>query len=114
MRANVPKLTKKSRPMVASQFADFERCFGDDPNGRGKRSQSDSHDDRWRCFSIKEIEDKHYKLDAFKWLRDEEFDNPDDLPEPEELITEAMEELQFALDDLSEIQRLLDGNGAAA
>ncbi len=42
----------------------------------------------------------------FKWLRDEELDDPDELPEPEELITEAMEELQLALDDLADIQRL--------
>jgi type I restriction enzyme M protein len=38
-------------------------------------------------------------------------DDPDDLPEPEELITEALEELQLALDDLADIQRLLDGAG---
>ena len=35
-----------------------------------------------------------------------------ELPEPEELITEAMEELQLALDDLADMQRLLEGNGA--
>ncbi len=111
-RANVPKITKKSRPLTASQFADFERCYGDDPNGRSKRSEGDSPDGRWRCFSIDQIKERHYKLDAFKWLRDEEQDDPDDLLEPEELITEAMEELQFALDDLTDIQRLLDLSGA--
>ena len=61
---------------------------------------------------IDEVKDRHYKLDAFKWLRDEEADDPDELPEPEELITEAMEELQLALDDLADIQRLLEGNSA--
>ena len=61
---------------------------------------------------IDEIKEHHYKLDAFKWLRDEELDDPDDLPEPEELITEAMEELQLALDDLADIQRLLEANGS--
>ena len=39
-------------------------------------------------------------------------DDPDELPEPEELITEAMEELHLALDDLADIQRVLEGNGA--
>lgn len=65
-------------------------------------------------LSIEEIRAKHHKLDAFKWLRDEELDDPDELPEPEELIAEAMEELQLALDDLADIQRLLEGNGVAA
>ncbi len=113
-RANVPKITKKSRPLTASQFAEFERCYGDDTNGRSKRSEDDSPDGRWRCFTIDQVKERHYKLDAFKWLRDEELDDPDDLPEPEELITEAMEELQLALDDLADIQRLLEGNGVVA
>jgi type I restriction enzyme M protein len=112
-RANVPKITKKSRPLAAAHFADFERCYGDDPNGLSTRSVEESLDDRWRSFTLDEIKDKHYKLDAFKWLRDEEQDDPDDIPEPEELITEAMEELQLALDDLADIQRLFEGNGAS-
>jgi type I restriction enzyme M protein len=112
-RANVPKITKKSRPLALKHFAEFEQCFGDDPNGRSNRADTKSAEGRWRSFSVDEIKAHHYKLDAFKWLRDEELDDPDDLPEPEELITEAMEELQLALDDLGDMQRLLDGNGAA-
>ena len=53
----------------------------------------------------------HYKLDAFKWIRDLELDDPDDLPEPEELVTEAMEELKLALDELADLQQLLESNG---
>ena len=110
-RANVPKITKKSRPLTAAHFTEFETCFGRDPNGLSTRSESDSAQDRWRSFAIDDVKRHHYKLDAFKWLRDEELDDPDDLPEPEELITEAMEELLLALDDLTDIQTLLEGNG---
>ncbi|TDO29485.1 type I restriction enzyme M protein [Kribbella sp. VKM Ac-2527] len=110
-RANVPKITKKSRPLALKHFAEFEHCFGDDPNGRSKRVESDSAEDRWHSVTLDEIKGHHYKLDAFKWLRDEELDDPEQLPEPEELLTEAMEELQLALDDLGDIQRLLEGNG---
>ena len=112
-RSNVPKITKKSRPLTLKHFAEFEKCYGEDPNGLSARALSDSAQDRWHSFSIAEVKDKHYKLDAFKWLRDEEIDDPDELPEPEELITEAMEELQLALDDLADIQRLLEGNGSS-
>jgi type I restriction enzyme M protein len=111
-RANVPKITKKSRPLTAKHFAEFEKCYGDDPYGMSKRSAGDSTQDRWRKFAMEEVKEHHYKLDAFKWLRDEERDDPNELPQPEELITEAMEELQLALDDLADIQRLLEGNGA--
>jgi type I restriction enzyme M protein len=110
-RANVPKITKKSRPLSLKHFAEFEKCYGDDPNGLSERSQRQSKEGRWHSFTIDEITEHHYKIDAFKWLRDEELDDPDNLPEPEELITEAMQELQLALDDLADIQRLLEGNG---
>lgn len=108
-RSNVPKITKKSRPLSPRHFAEFEKVYGDDPNGHSKRSESDSAEGRWRSFSLDEVKAHHYKLDAFKWIRDEELDDPGNLPEPEELITEAMEELQLALDDLADIQRLLEG-----
>lgn len=111
-RSNVPKITKTMRPLTAEHFAEFEHCYGHDPNGSGKRSESDSAESRWRNFSIEEIKAHHYKLDAFKWIRDEELDDPDEMPEPEELITEAMEELQLALDDLADIQQLLENSSA--
>ena len=110
-RANVPKITKKIRPLTTKYFSEFESCYGADPNGLSQRSASDSAQGRWRSFNIDEIKGHHYKLDAFKWIRDEDVDDPDDLPEPEELITGAMEEIQLALDDLTDIQRLLEGDG---
>jgi type I restriction enzyme M protein len=110
-RANVPAITKKSRPLTAKYFTEFEACYGADPNGQSKRSETDSSDGRWRQFTLEEVKARHYKIDAFKWIRDEELDDPDDLPEPEELITEAMEELKLALDDLDDIQRLLEVSG---
>jgi type I restriction enzyme M protein len=108
-RANVPKITKKSRPLSAKHFAEFEKCFGSDPNARGIRKEADSTEDRWQSFTLDEIKAHHYKLDAFKWIRDDTSEDPDELPEPEELITEALEELQLATDELMDVQRLLDG-----
>ena len=110
-RANVPKITKKSRPLQAKHFSEFEECYGSDPNGRAERSEEDSAQGRWRSFALEEVKAHHYKLDAFKWIRDEDADDSDELPEPEELVTEAMEELQLALDDLADIQRLLEVAG---
>jgi type I restriction enzyme M protein len=113
-RANVPAITKKSRPLTAKYFAEFEACYGTDADGQSKRSETDSRGGRWRRFTLDEIKKHHYKLDAFKWIRDDELDDPDQLAEPGELITEAMEELQLALDDLADVQRLLDVRGVEA
>jgi len=111
-RANMPKVTKKSRPLIAAHFAEFEHCYGSDPNGRSSRSETDSPDGRWRSFTLDEVKQGHYKLDGFKWMRDEDADDADDLPEPEELITQIMAELQLAMDQLADMQTLLEnGDG---
>jgi type I restriction enzyme M protein len=107
-RANVPTITKKSRPLSAAHFAGFERCFGNDPNGRAQRSASDSPDDRWRRFTLDEIIERGYKIDSLKWLRDDELEDPDEIRDPAELLTDAIVELQTAVAELHELQKLLD------
>jgi type I restriction enzyme M protein len=112
-RANVPKVTKTQRPLTPGHFAEFECCYGEDPNGKSARSEDDSAEGRWRRFPLAEVKERHFKLDSFKWIRDRELDDFDELAEPEELITEAMEELQLALDGLADIQLVLEGSGSS-
>lgn len=102
-RTNVPGITKKDRPLTSDHFAEFEKCFGADPNGRSKRKPSDSKEDRWRSFSIDQIRERNFKLDGFKWLKEDSLEDSDDLPEPEELATDAIEELRAAVDDLNAV-----------
>jgi len=106
-RSNVPKITKKSRPLTAEHFAGFEQCYGDDPTGRAARSASDSPDGRWRSFTLDEIKAHEYKLESFKWLKDEEADDHGTLLDPEELVADATRELRAALDDLTKLEGLL-------
>jgi type I restriction enzyme M protein len=107
-RTNVPHITKKDRPLTPEHFKEFEKCFGVDPNGRAKRKASDSKEDRWRSFSGAEVKERSYKLDGFKWLKDDSFDEGDDLPEPEELATEAVGQLEGAVAELNAVLRLLE------
>jgi type I restriction enzyme M protein len=107
-RSNVPHITKKDRPLIAEHFAAFERCFGADPNGGAKRKTSDSKEDRWRSFSIDEVKSRDFKIDSLKWLKDESLDNGDGLLEPEELATDAIEELEAAVIDLREIIAMIE------
>ncbi len=118
-RSNVPGITKKDRPLTAEHFAEFEKCFGDDPNGRGKRKPSQSPadrgylgGDRWRCFTLAEMETRDFKLDSFKWLKDDSLEDADELPPPEELATDAISELEAAVEELNAVLVLLEnGNG---
>jgi type I restriction enzyme M protein len=114
-RTNVAGITKKDRILTPEHFKEFEKCFGSDPNGRAKRKTSDSKEDRWRSFSIQEVKDRHFKIDALKWLRDDSLDDADNLPEPEELATDAIAELESAVEELNAIIVLLEnGNGNGA
>jgi type I restriction enzyme M protein len=107
-RTNVPAFTKKDRPLLAGHFAAFEKCYGPDPDGRAKRSQKDSKDDRWRPFEIKEVKERGFKLDGLKWLKDELLEDSDDLPAPEELAAEAVTELEAAVGELKKVMAELD------
>jgi type I restriction enzyme M protein len=118
-RSNVPGITKKDRPLASEHFAEFEKCYGADPNGRSKRKESDSPagkgflgGDRWRPFTLAEVEARDFKLDSFKWLKDDTLEDADELPPPEELATDAISELETAVEELSAVLALLEnGNG---
>jgi type I restriction enzyme M protein len=114
-RSNVPGITKKDRPLTAAYFAEFEKCYGDDLNGRSKRKEGQSPagrgylgGDRWHCFSLAEVEARAFKLDSFKWLKDDSLEDAGELPPPEELATDAISELEGAVEELNAVLVLLE------
>jgi type I restriction enzyme M protein len=107
-RSNIPGCTKKDRPLTADMFTGFEKCFGKDPNGNSKRIDL-GPEGRFRSFDIKEIKERGYKLDI-KWLKDDSLDDPNDLPEPQDLIEEAVTELEAVVDELNDISTMLENN----
>lgn len=109
-RANVPGVTKKSRPLTAQHFVEFESCYGIDPNGRSKRTDQ-GETGRFRKFHISEVKERGYKLDI-TWLKDDSLEDADDLPEPEVLAAEAITELEAAVDGLREILAMIEANGS--
>lgn len=109
-RTNVPGITKKDRPLTPAHFTEFEACYGRDPDGFSPRKPGESKDDRWRRFEIGEVRQRDFKLDSFKWLKEESLDDADDLPEPEELATDAIAELEAAVEELNQVLALLENS----
>lgn len=105
-RSNVPGITKKDRPLTKDHFAEFEKAYGKDPNGQGKRTDG-GETGRFRKFSRQAIKERGNKLDV-TWLKDESLEDSDDLPDPQELATEAVTELEALVDDLREIIALVE------
>jgi type I restriction enzyme R subunit len=104
-RSNVPGITKKDRPLTPQHFAEFEQCYGNDPNGLSKRIDM-GDEGRFRRYHISEIKEQDYKLDI-TWLKDDSLEDTDELPEPQDLVAEAIMELEAVVDDLKEIVILL-------
>ncbi len=111
-RSNVPGITKKERPLSPAHFAEFEKCYGDDPNGGSKRKDL-GEQGRLRKFHISEIKERDYKLDI-TWLKDESLEDVEDLPEPQDLAAEAITELEAVVDDLKDLLSLIENEETVA
>lgn len=107
-RTNVAGITKKDRQLTKEHFGEFIDCYGTDPNGKAKRNPKDAKDDRWRVFDIEEVRKRGFKLDGLKWLKDEGVEDGNDLPEPEELLTSAIAELDGAAKELRDVLNILN------
>ena len=105
-RSTVPGITKKDRPLTATHFEEFEKAYGKDPNGLSKRADA-GEASRFRNFHISDIKARGYKLDV-TWLKDDSLEDSDELPEPQDLASEAITELESVVDDLREIITLLE------
>ena len=105
-RSNVEGITKKDRPLSEKHFEEFEKCYGSDPNGRSRRKDL-GEEGRVRCFTIDDVKERNYKLDI-TWLKDESLEDSDELPEPQDLASEAITELEAVVDDLKDIVELLE------
>jgi hypothetical protein len=73
----------------------------------------DSTEDRWRCLAIREVKDRTFKLASFKWLKEKSVADADELPETDELATDAIAELDGALEELTAVLTLLEKKDSA-
>lgn len=108
-RSNVPGVTKKDRPLSAQHFMEFEACYGANANGLSARKEN-GEQGRFKKFHIDAIKERGYKLDI-TWIKDETLDDADNLPEPQDLISEAVTELEAVVDDLKDILEMIELNG---
>ena len=87
--------TLKTNPLRREDLDDFVACYK--AENRHKRKESE----RFHCFSYDELvkRDKA-SLDIF-WLKDDSLEDAANLPAPDVIAAEIMEELQAALDEFA-------------
>ncbi len=92
LRANMPKFGKRT-PLMAKHFEAFEKAY------EAKKRKDEGEEGRFRCFSREYIAEHEDSLDI-SWIKDDSLEDAADLPTPDVLATEAMEELSGAMNDL--------------
>ncbi len=107
LRTNM-RFTLKKNPLRLADLEDFIACYN--PENINKRTETYSDttpDGRWRKYSYDDIvkRDKT-SLDIF-WIKDKSLADLDNLPPPEELAQDIMENLQNALESFGEVVRKL-------
>lgn len=103
-RTNV-HFTLKQHPMTDSNLDDFVKCYN--PENRYERTETwseENPDGRFRCYDVQEIlERDKTSLDIF-WIKDKSLADLDNLPEPDVLASDIIENLQSALESFQELQ----------
>jgi type I restriction enzyme M protein len=102
-RTNI-NFTLKQNPLTRADLDDFVACYH--PANRHERKviwSKETPDGRWRVFDYNELiaRDK-VNLDIF-WLRDESLEETANLPEPDVLAAEIVDDLQSALEQFQGI-----------
>jgi type I restriction enzyme M protein len=93
--------TLKTNPLAGADLDEFVRLYK--PENRGEREPTYNSTDgtgRWRAFDLKDIlaRDKA-SLDIF-WLKDESLEDSANLPDPEIIAQEIVEDLEDAAEQL--------------
>lgn len=107
-RTNV-HFTLKQNPMTDKDLEDFVACYH--PENRFERTETwslDNPDGRWRCFDVEKdiLPRDKTSLDLF-WIKDKSLADLDNLPAPDVLAADIIENLQSALESFSELQAAL-------
>ena len=108
LRTNM-HFTLKQHPMTDADLEDFVQCYNPENRFARKETWSEENPDgRFRRFGIDEIlaRDKT-SLDIF-WIKDKSLADLDNLPSPDVLAAEIIENLQSALESFRELQEQLN------
>ncbi len=107
LRTNM-HFTLKKNPMSDADLQDFIACYH--PENRYERHETysdENPDGRWRRFSVEDILNRDKtSLDIF-WIKDKSLADLDNLPSPDELAEDIIENLQSAMESFQELQAQL-------
>lgn len=102
-RTNIHHTLKKN-PLKLEDLQDFIDCYK--PQNRHKRKETYSEknpDGRWRKFSYDEIIARDKTSLDITWIKDKSLADLDNLPDPDEIAQEIVENLEAGLASFREV-----------
>jgi type I restriction enzyme M protein len=109
-RSNISHSLKKN-PMHFDHLQDFIQLYN--PENRNKRAETWSEENpegRWRKYAYSEIiERDKTNLDIF-WIKDKSLTDLDNLPDPDVLANEIIENIEAGLNSFKEIMETINGD----
>jgi len=109
-RTNIHHTLKKN-PLRYDNLKEFIECYN--PTNRHKRQETynaeTNPDGRWRKFTYDDIIARDKTSLDITWLKDKSLADLDNLPDPDEIAEEIIENLEAGLESFREIVRRLEG-----
>lgn len=108
-RTNI-HFTLKKNPLRLEDLQDFIACYK--PENINKRQETynaeSNPEGRWRKFTLEEITARDKTSLDITWLKDKSLTDLDNLPDPDVLATEIIENLQSGIESFQEIMLTLN------
>ena len=105
LRSNMPTFNKGNQ-LKDEHFSDFLRKYGSDSNGQSKRVD-EGKKGRFRKFTRGLITNKNDNLDI-SWFKTDDSTRQSNLPEPDIIAAQIMDNLDLALREMTELQSILE------
>ena len=96
LRTNM-HFTLKTNPLTYEGLKDFIQCYS--PENRLKREETE----RFKRFTYEELVQRDKANLDISWIRDESLEDTENLPDPDIIAAEIIENLESALDQFSSI-----------
>lgn len=101
LRTNMEKITK-NHPFTGMHFEAFERCYNEKPR---------KECERFRKYTLKDIEDRDYNLDIV-WLKNSSIEDSEEIESPYNLVSDMISDVEAALNALNDLALKVESTGA--
>lgn len=109
-RTNI-KFSLKKNPLRLEDLKDFIECYN--PNNINKRKDTynsvTNPEGRWRKFTYQEIIERDKTSLDISWIKDESLTDLANLPDPDVLANEIIEDLKSSIESFEEIMVTMNG-----